>query len=91
MAGCCGALNLRPQKTDEHWAKQGGNLFRPVGFLVQCDAMVLDRALPDTLYLATREGVHTSEDGGATWRAINEGLATLNVRTIVQSQTVVVQ
>ena len=58
---------------------------------MQCDAMVLDRALPDTLYLATREGVHTSEDGGATWRAINEGLATLNVRTIVQSPTVVVQ
>ena len=45
------------------WTKQGGNLFRPVGFLAQCDAKVLDRALPEKLYLATREGVHASEDG----------------------------
>jgi len=29
--------------------------------------------------------VHRSEDGGGTWRAINNGLASLNIRSLVQS------
>ncbi len=48
-------------------------------------SLVLDRAVPDALYVASREGVHKSEDGGQTWRALNTGLATLNVRSIAQS------
>jgi photosystem II stability/assembly factor-like uncharacterized protein len=48
-------------------------------------AMVLDRARADTLYLASREGVHKSEDGGRTWKAVNQGFASLNIRSLVQS------
>ena len=47
--------------------------------------MALDRARAGAIYLAGREGVHRSEDGGMTWKAINEGLATKNVRSIAQS------
>jgi photosystem II stability/assembly factor-like uncharacterized protein len=49
--------------------------------------MLLDRSRAGVLYLTGRSGVHRSEDGGATWTAMNSGLATLNVRSIVQSQT----
>jgi photosystem II stability/assembly factor-like uncharacterized protein len=50
-------------------------------------AMALDRSASDTLYVASREGVHRSRDGGATWQALNVGLATLNIRSLAQSQT----
>jgi photosystem II stability/assembly factor-like uncharacterized protein len=46
---------------------------------------VLDRATADTLYVASREGVFKSVDGGATWHATNKGLATLNIRSLAQS------
>lgn len=49
-------------------------------------ALLLDRSRPDTLYVASRAGVHKSTDGGATWHAGNHGLATLNVRSLAQSQ-----
>jgi photosystem II stability/assembly factor-like uncharacterized protein len=48
-------------------------------------AMVLDRSQAGVLYVASRAGVHKSEDGGTTWKAINDGLATLNVRSLAQS------
>ncbi|WP_447977863.1 WD40/YVTN/BNR-like repeat-containing protein [Candidatus Nitrospira bockiana] len=48
-------------------------------------AMVLDRAVPNRLYVASREGVHRSDDGGDSWKAMNQGLATLNVRSLAQS------
>jgi photosystem II stability/assembly factor-like uncharacterized protein len=50
-------------------------------------AMQLDRAKKGVLYLAGRDGVHRSEDSGATWTAMNNGFTTLNVRSLVQSQT----
>ena len=49
--------------------------------------MLLDGSRTGVLYLVGRSGVHRSEDGGATWTAMNNGFATLNVRSIAQSQT----
>lgn len=48
-------------------------------------AMVLDRTRRGVIYLAGRDGIHRSEDGGSTWKTLNAGLATLNVRSLVQS------
>ena len=50
-------------------------------------AMVLDRTRKGLIYITGRDGVHRSEDGGATWKTINDGFATTNVRSIVQSPT----
>jgi photosystem II stability/assembly factor-like uncharacterized protein len=49
--------------------------------------MLLDRSRAGVIYLVGRSGVHRSEDGGVTWSAMNNGFATLNVRSIGQSQT----
>lgn len=48
-------------------------------------AMVLDRAKSGVVYVAGRDGIHRTEDGGGSWVALNEGLATTNVRSLVQS------
>jgi photosystem II stability/assembly factor-like uncharacterized protein len=48
--------------------------------------MLLDRAAPHVVYVAGREGVYRSEDSGVTWKAMNNGLVTLNVRSLAQSQ-----
>jgi len=50
-------------------------------------AMVLDQAKAGVVYVASREGIHKSEDGGDTWKAMNNGLTTLNVRSLAQSPT----
>jgi photosystem II stability/assembly factor-like uncharacterized protein len=50
-------------------------------------AMLLDRARKGVIYITGRDGIHRSEDGGATWALINSGLATTNIRTIAQSAT----
>lgn len=50
-------------------------------------AMVLDRARRGVIYITGRDGVHQSEDGGLTWKSINNGFTTTNVRTIAQSAT----
>lgn len=50
-------------------------------------AMVLDRTSKGIIYITGRDGVHRSEDGGATWKLINSGFATTNIRTIAQSAT----
>lgn len=50
-------------------------------------AMILDRTKQGVLYITGRDGVHRSEDGGATWKTINHGFATTNVRSIAQSAT----
>lgn len=49
--------------------------------------MVLDWARTGVIYITGRDGVHRSEDGGATWKTMNNGLATTNVRMIAQSLT----
>jgi len=48
-------------------------------------AMQLDRTKKGVLYLAGRDGVHRSDDAGVTWTTLNNGFATTNVRSIVQS------
>jgi photosystem II stability/assembly factor-like uncharacterized protein len=37
------------------------------------------------LYVGGRAGVLKSTDGGLTWQTKNQGLATLNIRTLVMS------
>jgi len=49
--------------------------------------MVLDRTKRGVIYLAGRDGVHRSEDGGATWNTLNKGFSTTNIRSIAQSET----
>ncbi|OQW62221.1 MAG: hypothetical protein BVN28_05570 [Nitrospira sp. ST-bin4] len=49
--------------------------------------MVLDRTKRGVIYLAGRDGVHRSEDGGATWHTLNNGFSTTNIRSIAQSET----
>lgn len=44
------------------------------------NVMALDRS--GTLYIAGRDGLHKSADGGKTWKAMNAGLASLNVRSL---------
>jgi photosystem II stability/assembly factor-like uncharacterized protein len=50
-------------------------------------AMILDRTKKGVIYITGRDGVHRSEDGGMTWKRLNKGFATTNVRSIAQSAT----
>ncbi len=50
-------------------------------------AMILDRTKKGVIYITGRDGVHRSEDGGMTWKTLNKGFATTNVRSIAQSPT----
>lgn len=50
-------------------------------------AMILDRSKKGVIFITGRDGVHRSTDGGVTWRTMNEGFATTNVRSIAQSAT----
>ncbi|MGH7256412.1 MAG: WD40/YVTN/BNR-like repeat-containing protein [Nitrospirales bacterium] len=49
-------------------------------------AMLVDYSRPGHLYLATRKGVFVSDDRGRRWRPINEGLESLNIRSLAQSR-----
>lgn len=62
------------------WKRIGEKLTDPI-----IPVMVLDRTRKGVLYIAGRFGVLRSEDGGDTWQTLNQGLATLNVRSLVQS------
>ena len=50
-------------------------------------AMILDRSKNGVIYIAGRDGVHRSDDGGMTWKTLNRGFASTNIRSIVQSAT----
>ncbi|MGC4096785.1 MAG: hypothetical protein QM706_06685 [Nitrospira sp.] len=50
-------------------------------------AMVLDRTRRGVIYITGRDGVHRSEDAGETWKLMNNGFVSTNVRTIAQSAT----
>lgn len=50
-------------------------------------SMVLDRSKKGVIYITGREGVHRSDDGGVTWKVVNNGFATTNIRALAQSQT----
>lgn len=50
-------------------------------------AMILDRTKKGVIYITGRDGVHRSEDGGMTWKTLNNGFTTTNVRSIAQSAT----
>ncbi|HZS11651.1 MAG TPA: YCF48-related protein, partial [Nitrospirales bacterium] len=48
-------------------------------------SLILDEA--GTLFAGGRAGIQTSTDGGVTWRSINDGLDSLNIRTLALSAT----
>lgn len=50
-------------------------------------AMILDRTKKGVIYITGRDGVHRSQDEGMTWKTLNKGFASTNVRTIAQSAT----
>ena len=50
-------------------------------------AMILDRSRKGVVYITGRDGVHRSMDGGLTWKTLNDGFASTNVRSIAQSAT----
>jgi photosystem II stability/assembly factor-like uncharacterized protein len=50
-------------------------------------AMMLDRSKRGVIYLAGRDGIHRSVDGGMTWHTMNKGFASTNIRSIAQSPT----
>lgn len=64
------------------WTRVGGSLADQMII-----TMVLDRTRQGVIYITGRDGVHRSEDGGTTWKLMNTGLATTNVRAIAQSAT----
>jgi photosystem II stability/assembly factor-like uncharacterized protein len=64
------------------WNRMGASL--PDQMIV---AMILDRTRKGVIYITGRDGVHRSEDSGMTWKPINRGLATTNIRAIAQSMT----
>jgi photosystem II stability/assembly factor-like uncharacterized protein len=49
-------------------------------------SILLDPAQPKTLYIGGPGGVWKSPDSGQTWTASNNGLASLNIRTLAMSQ-----
>jgi hypothetical protein len=49
--------------------------------------MVLDRTKKGVIYLAGRDGVHRSQDGGVTWNTLNNGFSTTIIRSIAQSES----
>ncbi|MEZ5401534.1 MAG: hypothetical protein R2729_17815 [Bryobacteraceae bacterium] len=54
-------------------------------------AIVVDADAPDMVYAATYEmGVYKSADGGAHWRAVNNGLGDLSVRALALAGGVLV-
>ena len=50
-------------------------------------AMILDRSKKGVIYITGRNGVHRSNDGGTSWKTLNKGFASTNVRSIAQSAT----
>ncbi|MFO0774628.1 MAG: hypothetical protein U0172_08200 [Nitrospiraceae bacterium] len=62
------------------WKQIGAQLTDPI-----IPVMLLDRSKRATIYIGGRFGVLRSEDGGETWKSMNQGLASLNVRSLVQS------
>ena len=47
--------------------------------------IVVDPDYPDTVYVATEEGVFKTSDGGATWSDFNTGLDTSQIRTLAMT------
>ena len=48
-------------------------------------AMVLDRADPTVVVVASRKGVHRSQDSGNTWEPRNQGFMSVTIRSLIQS------
>jgi len=49
--------------------------------------MILDRSRKGVIYITGRDGVHRSDDGGTSWKTLNKGFASTNIRSIAQSAT----
>jgi len=73
-------LNGLYKTTDaaKSWFRIGANL--PDQMII---AIAMDR--DGSLYAASRKGVYKSLDSGATWKASNNGLHSLNIRSLVMS------
>jgi photosystem II stability/assembly factor-like uncharacterized protein len=64
------------------WVRIGGSLSDQMII-----AMILDRRKKGVIYITGRDGIHRSDDGGMTWRTLNKGFASTNIRSIAQSAT----
>ncbi len=62
------------------WRAIGAMLTDPI-----IPVMVVDRAKMGAIYIGGRFGILYSEDGGETWTSRNQGLSSLNVRSLAQS------
>ena len=62
------------------WTNRG-----PEGGTIYC--LTADSTRPGTLYAGTDSGVYRTDDGGATWRASNAGIAVYRVQTIAIDPT----
>ena len=47
--------------------------------------IIVDPNHPDTVYVATEEGVFKTDDGGTTWAAFNDGLEARQIRTLAMT------
>ena len=47
--------------------------------------LAIDPTHAGVMYVTSREGIHKTIDGGTTWKAINNGLASLNIRVLAIS------
>ncbi|MDD4985303.1 MAG: DUF1080 domain-containing protein [Dehalococcoidales bacterium] len=55
----------------------------PVGlFGKHIRQVIIDPVDPDTVYVATKEGVFVTRDEGITWEEINDGLQTLDITSL---------
>jgi photosystem II stability/assembly factor-like uncharacterized protein len=64
------------------WSRIGGSLSDQMII-----GMIVDRSKKGVVYITGREGVHRSDDGGMTWKPLNNGFVSTNVRSIAQSAT----
>jgi photosystem II stability/assembly factor-like uncharacterized protein len=87
------ALAINPNDPDNMWIGTWGKgiyksydgmvLNVPVGlFGKHIRQVVIDPADPDTIYVATKEGVFVTRDEGRTWEDMNEGLQTLDITSL---------
>ena len=65
-----------------HWANASGS---GAGALpnIPISALVIDKNLSDTVYIATDIGVFRTRDGGANWEPFNDGLPRVVVSGLV--------
>lgn len=63
-----------------NWKRIAAELADPI-----IPVLCVDRSKKGSVYIGGRFGILHSENGGDSWQAANQGLASLNVRSLVQS------